>query len=335
MDIGIAFDLRTDFAAPPGAPVDRLEEYDSRETVDAIAAALAALGHAPRLLGGGRRFVEAVLARPPELVFNIAEGWGTRSREAHVPALCEMLGIAFTHSDPLTLALTLDKAMTKRVIASHGLRTAPFAVVERANDLARIDLPFPLFAKPAFEGSSMGIRATSRVTDERALAAEVTRLLRDYAQPVLVETFLPGAELTVGVLGNGTGAWALGTMEITPRDGNTADFVYGLETKRDFRRAVTYHSPARTASLAAVFQSERIAVEAFQALGCRDVARVDFRLDAAGLPNFVEINPLPGLSPTTSDLVILANLVGETFESLIGRIVEAALRRLPQRSGAS
>src|SRR5947208_14402278 len=205
MDIGIAFDLRSDFALEAGSPVDRLEEYDSPETVEAIATALAANGHRPRLLGGGRRFLEQMLARPPELVFNIAEGWGTRSREAHVPAVCEMLRIPFTHSDPLTLALTLDKPLTKRVAASHGVPTAPFAVVATLDELRAARLPpFPLFVKPAAEGSSMGVRKSSRVTGHAQLEAEVARCLADYRQPVLIESFLPGVEVTVGVIGNGS-----------------------------------------------------------------------------------------------------------------------------------
>ena len=252
MDIGIAFDLRSDFAAEPGAPIDRLEEYDSPETVRSIEQVLRAQGHEPRLLGGGRRFVEAVLARPPALVFNIAEGWGSRSREAHVPAVCEMLAIPFTHSDPLTLALTLDKALTKEVLASHGIATPRFAVVESISDLARVDFPFPLFVKPSCEGSSMGIRQTSRVLAEKALKAEVARTLRDYGPPVLVETFLPGVELTVGVVGNGAGAEVLGVMEIEPRVGKPEAFVYGLETKRNYVEEVAYHVPPRNVPAATV-----------------------------------------------------------------------------------
>jgi len=329
MKIGIAFDLRSDFQPDPGAPLDRLEEYDSRETVDAIAAALAAAGHEPRLLGGGRRFLEAVLRDPPELVFNIAEGWGTRSREAHVPAVCEMLGIPFTHSDPLTLALTLDKPLTKRVVASHGIATAPFFVAERAEDLRGAPLPaFPLFVKPAAEGSSMGVRRSSRVTDAAALEAEVARCLRDYRQPALIEGFLPGVEFTVGVVGNGASREVLGVMEIEPLTSKRDEFVYGLETKRDYLAQVAYHVPPRSISAAERAAVERVALDAFSALGCRDLARFDIRLDAAGVPNFIEVNPLPGLSPVSGDVVILSKKNGWTYERLVNRVVdEAAVRQ--------
>jgi D-alanine-D-alanine ligase len=330
LDVGIAFDLRSDFAAEPGAPVDRLEEYDSPETVRAIEEVLRARGHVPRRLGGGRRFVEAVLARPPDLVFNIAEGWGTRSREAHVPAVCEMLGVPFTHSDPLTLALTLDKGLTKRVLQSHGIATPRFAVVDSVDDLDGVDLPFPLFVKPACEGSSMGIRRSSRVLDARALEAQVARTLVDYAQSVLVEAFLPGVELTVAVVGNGDDAEVLGVMEIEPRAGTPEDFVYGLETKRNYAAEVAYHVPPRNVPEATVRDVERLALSVHRALGCRDVCRVDVRLDAGGVPHVLEVNALPGLSPVTSDIVILSRAAGRTYDGLIGRIVEEALARRPR-----
>lgn len=327
MDIAIAFDLRSDFAPEPGAPIDRLEEYDTRETVEAVARALASHGHRPRLIGGGRRFVEAVLAGPPELVFNIAEGWGTRSREAHVPAVCEMLAIPFTHSDPLTFAVTLDKVMAKRIVASHDVPTAPFSVVRSLDDLADLRLPFPLFVKPACEGSSIGIRRSSRVVDAKALAVEVGRTLADYGAPALVEIFLPGVEATVGVLGNGNRAEVLGVMEIEPRNARRDEFVYGLETKRGYLEEVAYHVPPKNLSAAQIREIERVALASFAALGCRDVARIDVRLDGRGVPNFIEANALPGLSPVSSDLVIMTKARGATFEELIGRIVDAALAR--------
>src|SRR6188768_3241772 len=217
MRIGIAFDLKSDFDADASGPEDRLEEYDSTATVEAIAGVLKELGHEAQLLGGGRRFVERVLAAPPDLVFNIAEGFGSRSREAHVPAVCEMLRVPCTHSDPLTLAVTLDKAMAKRLAASMGVTTPRFAVVETPEQASDLPLEYPLIAKPLFEGSSMGIRRHSRVADVAALRREVERLRRDYAQPALVEEFCSGPEFTVGVEGTGSRARVIGVMEIAPR----------------------------------------------------------------------------------------------------------------------
>jgi D-alanine-D-alanine ligase len=326
LDIGIAADLRPDERETDSGPDDRFEECDSRTTVDAIAAALASRGHRPRFLGGGRRFLEELLARPPALVFNIAEGFGSRSREAHVPAVCEMLGIPFTGSDPLTLAATLDKAVGKRLVAAGGLATPRFAVVEDADEIGGLDLGFPAIAKPLREGSSIGIRRSSRVEDSAALAREIHRLLADYSEPVLVEEFLPGAEFTVGVLGQGKDARALGVMEVVPRSGRTEDFVYSLEVKRNFRAEVDYHVPPKRPALL-VKNVEELALACARALGCRDLSRVDVRLDAKGKPHFLEANPLPGLAPGTGDIVILAERAGIAYADLIECVVQSALAR--------
>ena len=327
MRIGIAFDLKSDFEAPPeGSPDDLLEEYDSESTIDSIAVALRSLGHEPRKLGGGRRFLEEVLRSPPDLVFNIAEGRGTRSREAHVPAACEMLGIPFTHADPLTCALTLDKSLAKRVAASAGIPTPAFRVVESAAAASGHGLRFPLIVKPAFEGSSVGVRRSSRVTNEATLLAEIGRVAAGYHEPALVEEFCPGMEMTVGILGTAGDARAIGAMAILPRLSRADEFVYSLEVKRDWEREVEYAFPPPI-DPALVREVEEVAVAAHRVLGCRDVSRVDMRLDAEGRPQFIEVNPLPGLNPRTGDLCILAGKAGLAYERLIGSIVESAIRR--------
>lgn len=326
MRIGIAFDLKSDFAPDANGPEDRLEEYDSDATVDAIAGALRELGHAAVRLGGGRRFVERVLAAPPDLVFNIAEGTGTRSREAHVPAVCEMLGIPCTHSDPLTLALTLDKNMAKRMAAACGVPTPSFQVIERVEDVDEVELEFPLMVKPTFEGSSMGIRRHSRVTDRDALRREIARIVGDYRQPALIEEFCPGPEFTVGILGEGRSARAIGVMEIVPRKARAEEFVYSLEVKRDWENEVEYHVPPRR-DARVIAEVEECARDAHHVLGCRDVSRVDVRLDAEGRASFLEVNPLPGLNPVTGDLCILSARGGLPYVKLIESIVRAASAR--------
>jgi len=332
--IGIAFDLRSDFEARAGGPDDLLEEYDSPETVESIASALRAAGHTTVLLGGGRRFVERVLRDPPELVFNIAEGHGSRSREAHVPAVCELLRIPCTHSDPLTCALTLDKGLAKAVVAAAGVPTPRSAVIADARELARLELAYPLIAKPLAEGSSIGVRRASRVADPRALHALVSGLIADYGGAVLVEEFCPGAEITVGLLGSGERMRVLGAMEIAPRTGRREDFVYSLEVKRDFEALVDYRvSPALDARLAA--RAGELALRAARALGCRDVARVDLRASADGEPQFLEVNPLPGLNPRTSDLVILARLLGSSHAELVQSIAREAIGRVLRESTAA
>ncbi len=331
LDIGIAADLRPSTAGSMAGCDDRFEEYDSPATIDAISAAIAARGHAPRFLAGGRDFLETVLADPPDLVFNLAEGFGTRSREAHVPAVCEMLGIPFTGSDPLTLATALDKGVAKRLVASAGLATPRFAVVERLADVPLLSLAFPAIAKPLREGSSMGIRSAARVDDRAALAREVERLLGDYAEPVLVEEFCSGPEFTVGILGEGAGARALGVMEILPRgsEGRAADlerFVYSIEAKRNWRAEIEYHVPPKR-DAALVRAVEELALASARALACRDLCRVDVRLDADGRPRFLEANPLPGLAPGAGDVVILAERVGIAYDELIDRVIGCALAR--------
>jgi D-alanine-D-alanine ligase len=327
LDVGIAFELRRDFAASADGPIDALEEYDTQSTIDAVAEALRWLGHRPRSIGSGRRFLETMLSGPPEIVFNIAEGRGTRSREAHVPAVCEMLGVPCTHSDPLTQALTLDKSIAKRVVQSAGVPTPPFRLVESAGDAdaAANALRWPLFVKPAFEGSSMGVRVTSRVLDRPALVREVERCLHDYRQPVLVEQFLPGVEVTVGVRGFGDRARVIGAMEVAPVTGAAGDFVYGLESKRNYEQLVRYHVPPRIAAHAR--DAEAAALAAYRVLGCRDIARVDVRFDEEGRANFIEANPLPGLNPVTGDLLVMTRLVGGRYEDVIAAILEEALGR--------
>lgn len=329
MDVGIAFDLKSDFIMPEDAPEDWLEEYDSHQTVSALVDAISAAGHRPRLLGGGRQLVAAVLASAPDLVFNIAEGNGGRAREAQVPSILETLHVPFTHSDPLALAISQHKWLAKKLVAEAGVAT-PRGVVAGGPALPDIDgLRYPVFVKPLFEGSSVGIRRSSRVDSAAELADWLVHLQETYRQPVLVEEFLPGQELTVGVVGTGAAARSIGTMEIAPTDGNVQGFVYSLEVKRNYEAEVRYlMPPALPPHLVA--EAESAAVAAHRVLGCRDVSRVDLRIDANGRPSFIEINPLPGLHPVSSDIVILARGHGWTYDGLVAAILESALERHPE-----
>ena len=333
MRIGIAYDLRREQPRDPDRPDDVLEEYDSEATVDAIAAALHDAGHAVSRLGGGRQFLERALAAsaghaPVDLVFNIAEGRGSRGREAQVPAVCEMLGLPYTGSDPLSLALCLDKALCKRIAASHGLATAAFCLVEDAAAIDSAPLPpLPAIAKPNAEGSSIGVRRDARCMTRAALASRVQTLFADYRAPVLVEQFIEGVEVTVAVLGTGPRAQVIGTMEIAPRQVSDQPFVYSLEVKRNYRQEVDYHVPPRLAA-ASVAAIEACALAAYRALGCRDVGRVDLRLDPGGTPWLIEINPLPGLNPADGDLPLIWRRGGRCYAELIAAILDQALLRL-------
>jgi len=324
VEIGIACDLVTDFATVDGEPADRLAEYDSEETVAALEAALGAAGHRTRRLGGGRRFLETMLRQPPDLVFNLAEGSGGRSREAQGPAGCEMLGVPYTHSDPFTMAVTLDKAAAKRLVRAAGVHSPDFEVLE---EVRPVDLEFPVVAKPLHEGSSMGIGAGSLVREATALGPVTTDLLERYRQPVLVEEFCPGAELTVGILGTGACARTLAVMEVAPRRRALDEFLYSGEVKHDWEVEVAYHVPPRVPPEQAARASE-VALAAYRALGCRDVARIDLRVDRRGEPSFLEANPLPGLHPVISDLAMLARPLGVGYEELILRILTCARERL-------
>lgn len=325
MIIGIAYDLKEDFVMEAGRPDDWFEEYDSEQTVLGLQEAIEALGPKTVRLGGGKTFLERIRKQRVDLVFNLAEGAKGRNREAHVPAVLEMLEIPYTHSDPLTLALTLDKEMAKRVVMSEGIPTPRFKLIKNQREVEQVDLPFPLFVKPVWEGSSKGIRSDSRVDDKEALRCEIGRLLSNYGIPVLVEVFLPGREFTVGVLGNGS-PYVLGVLEVVPSEGSVQDFVYSVTAKRECARMVRYRCPADLPPFL-LRRIEEMAIASFSVLGCRDVARIDIRLNERGEPSFLEANPLPGMANGYSDLVILGNLVGWSYERLVGTILRHALDR--------
>ena len=328
MRIGITYNLKSAAPLDPHLPDDSQEEFDSPSTIDALASELRALGHDVVPLGDGREFLEKVLAAPLDFVFNFAEGTGvSRAREARVPAVLEMLGIPYSGSDPWTLAVTLDKDSAKKLVAAAGVAVPRCVVLGAREPLDAVpsgQLVFPLVAKPAWEGSSKGIRNRCLVNAPGDLPEVVAHLRRDHRQPILLEEYIAGDELTVGIYGNEP-ARVLGVMRVVPRQ-PMAQFIYSLEIKRDFRRLVKYECPPPLppATLARV---ERAALTAYQALGCRDVSRVDFRL-RDGVPYFLEVNPLPGLHPDDSDLVIMAQALGWSYHRLIETIVHAALERV-------
>jgi D-alanine-D-alanine ligase len=330
MRIGITFDLKTDLPIGLDVPDDWQEEFDSPATVETIAAVLRAMGHQAVILGDGPGLLRQLLSDPPDFVFNLAEGQGiSRSREARVPAVLEMLGIPHTGSDPLTLAVTLDKDCAKRLVAGEcpSLRVPAGCVVPPgATPDPGLLPPFPLIAKPAWEGSSKGIRGTCLVRSPHELPAVVGQLHRDHRQPVLLEEFIAGDELTVGVVGNSP-PQVIGVMRVVPlAEDASRPFLYSLEVKRDWERQVRYEVPPPYPP-ETIARLNRAALEAYRALGCRDVCRIDFRLHPERGPVFLEANPLPGLNPDYSDLVLLARGAGWTYERLITTIVEEALRR--------
>ncbi len=329
MKIGITCDLKTEVSLAAEVGDDSQEEFDSPVTIEALAGVLRRLGHEVEILGDGRPLLERLLSDPPDFVFNLAEGEGVgRSREARVPALLEMLRIPYSGSDPLTLAVTLDKDCAKRLVASHGVAVPRGVVVEPGDDLLplidRAQLQLPLIVKPAWEGSSKGIHATSLVEHLLDLPVVVATAQRAHRQPVLVEEFIDGVEVTVGVLGNDPPE-VLGMMEVVPLQ-RERPFIYSLAVKRDWQRQVRYRCPPELPAEAHSALAQA-ALTVYRSLGCRDVARIDFRCTRT-TPYFLEVNPLPGINPESSDLVFLARAGNCDYERLIGRILEAALTRV-------
>ena len=290
---------------PAGLPDDTFEEYDSETTIASISGALRGLRdvHVEPVPADSRlpwRLTEGKF----DFVFNMAEGQGRRCREAIPAAVCELLGVPFTGPDALTLGMTLDKHIAKRVVAPDVPVARGVLVEDETTAQALNGLHYPVIVKPNDEGSSKGIRENPVLADSTAALNRCRWLRTRYACPVLVEEFLPGAEVTVGVVGNGAGARVLGMMEISPSEAQPF-FVYSLEVKRDYKSRVRYYVPPRVAP-DTVELLGRLALVAYRLLGCRDIARIDFRLDSTGEPCFMECNPLPGLNPETGDIVLLS-----------------------------
>lgn len=320
--IGLCYDLKSDYLAAGFAPHEVME-FDEEVTIAGIEGALRGLGHRVERVGRGIELARRLAAGERwDLVFNLAEGLRGRSREAQVPAVCEMFDQPYTFSDPLTCAVTLDKPLAKRLVRDNGLPTPPFAVVETAEDADAVRLEPPLFAKPAAEGSSKGVDGRSRISSRDELRATCAELLETFRQPVLVERYLPGREMTVGIVGNGDEARVVGVMEVLFRDGTDTD--YTATNKAEFESRIEYRLLDGDAL---GMRACEVALGAYRALSCRDAGRVDLRCDENGEPCFLEVNPLPGLNPVYSDLPILSGLAGIPYDQLLGSIVDAASRR--------
>ncbi|MGH7591838.1 MAG: D-alanine--D-alanine ligase family protein, partial [Gemmatimonadales bacterium] len=313
-------------------------EWDEPATIDAVARALAALGEVIRLEADAD-FPQKLRAAHPDFVFNIAEGLYGVNREGHVPAICEFYGIPCHASDPLTLAISLHKGRTKEILAQRGVPTAPFILAETATDARNVSLPFPLFAKPAFEGSGKGVSVKSLCHHRGELVTQVEHLLETYHQPVLIETWLPGPEFTVAIIGNGAEARCLPLVgfrfDTLPAG---APPIYGYEAKWIWD---TVQSPLEIFQCpAAIPESQADAVRAaalaaYRALDCRDWCRVDVRCDAAGQPMVVELNPLPGILPDPRDNSCFpkaARAAGMDYDALIQAVADIAWRRISGRS---
>ncbi|MFN2138145.1 MAG: D-alanine--D-alanine ligase [Candidatus Promineifilaceae bacterium] len=347
MHVALLANLKKNAPTWPGMLPDQWDDLDSEETIAAITGALEAGGHSVTFMEAGQTLYDRLRDTRPEFCFNISEGHFGDSRESLAPAIMDMLRLPYTGSGVLTLALTLDKPMTKRVLAYHGLPTPPFQTFERTTEPLDSDLKFPLFLKPSREGTGMGISAESIVTDEAGLRRQLRRLFDLYDQPVLAERFIEGREVTVGVVGNLNSpvAWRLPEDEEAPRVSGGLHFFPPLEidmSRYPEEERGIYTSKIKTtlvhdfhylcpAPLDADMLEELnwLTAATFRVTGCRDVARVDFRLDANDndKPYILEINPLPGLNPEYSDLAIEAQAEGWAYNDLVNRILDEAVER--------
>lgn len=357
--IGLAYNLKPsppasgDAAPPPAASSnprharralhpeleqpDLYAEWDEPETIDAVERALSVLGEVVRL-EADQSFPDRLREARPDFVFNIAEGLYGPNREGQVPAICEFFGIPCHASDPLALSLTLHKGRTKEILSFYGIPTAPFAVVETKAEARKVKLPFPLFAKPAIEGSGKGITIRNVCHNRAELLALTGDLLKAYRQPVLIETYLPGPEFTVAVLGNGSDARCLPVVamrfDCLPEG---APPIYGYEAKWLWDTLESpldiYECPARIPEDFAA-EIRDVSLRAYHALGCRDWCRIDVRCTADGQPLVVELNPLPGILPDPRDnscFPMAARAAGMSYDQLIQTVADIAWRRISGR----
>lgn len=318
---------------PADVPPDAGADFDSMETIQGIQAALETDGHRTLFIPADRDLPYALKKYKPDICFNYAEGLGGDAREAQVPALLEMLKIPYTGSRVLTNAISLDKTLTKRIWRDRRLLVAPFQEFITGEEPARAELRYPLFVKPAREGTGMGVDTKAIVTNETELRERVRYVVSIYKQPALVEHFLPGREFTVGVLGRSDaklfsrrpewygddGYHRFPIMEIGHKDDAVTPGIYSKAAKsKDVGEegAPEFLCPAPIdAEMNKKLQ--HLALRAHNILGAMDYSRVDIRLDAEGNPRLMEINTLPGLSKDYSDLCLICNAEQIAYEDLV------------------
>ena len=347
MKVALLANLKKNAPTWPGMSPDYWDDLDSWETIEGITTALEKAGHQVVFLEGDQGLYNNILKVQPDICFNICEGHFGDSRESQIPAILELLRIPYTGSRVLTLALALDKPMTKRVLTYHGLPTPPFQVFERLDEPLDPNLQFPLFAKPSRGGTGIGVSAESIVHNEVELRGQLERIFDRYKQSALVERYIEGREITVGLVGNlaPPAARRIPEDENAPRITRGLDFFpplevnmaayppeeAGLYTNRIKVELVHEFHWTCPAQLTAeqIEDLNWLAAATFRVMGCRDVARVDFRFDANDndKPYILEVNPLPGLNPEYSDLCLEAKAGGWEYEQLVNRILDEAIYR--------
>jgi D-alanine-D-alanine ligase len=323
MLIGITFDLRDQYLEL-GFSEEETAEFDKESTIEAIEKTLEVLGHSTERIGNIWDLTgQLAKGKKWDLVFNIAEGLRGIGREAQVPAILDAYNIPYTFSDPLVLSVSLHKGMTKRILRDLGIPTPNFYEVNTIEDISKVNLNYPLFAKPIAEGTGKGIHANSKINNKAELTKVCIELLKKFNQPVLVEEFLPGREFTIGVVGTGGKARIVGAMEVILLKSAEQE-VYSYANKENWEDRVEY----KLVDDQIVKQAEEFVIAAWRGLGCRDAGRVDVRIDRNGIPNIIELNPLAGIHPTISDLPIICNLKNIPYKTLFSWIIESACERI-------
>lgn len=320
--VGLTYNLKKGIKSD----VEDIEaEFDSIETVNAIKKALEKFNCKVELLEADSDVISKLYLKKPDIVFNIAEGFYGRGREAHIPALLNFLRIPFTGSDETTLCIALDKALTKRILSTHGIKTPKFQLVSHVEEFNK-KIDFPLIVKPNAEGSSKGISDFAIVHDIDELNSLIAKNCERYKQCMLVEEYIKGREFTVGIIGNGNEITVFPPMEIKYKKSDEKYNIYSYTVKRNYKEYVEYICPPLLEEKI-MDKMIRTAKKIYEALECKDFSRIDFRLSPEGKIYFLEINPLPGLAPGYSDFPMIAEFCGVNYDELIKKILNSALKR--------
>lgn len=321
---GICFNLKKSFSS------DADEEYDEIETIEFLRERLEGFGFEVILIEQDKSLFEKLANHAFDFVLNIAEGIGkTRSRESQVPCILEWQNIPYYGSDPVSLAITLDKWLTNVLLKNADIPVPGMVVINGIDQIQEIDISFnrhKYIVKPRWEGSSKGIFNDSVVSSVSQCQGKLRDVIGKYSQPALVEEFIEQDEITVGVCGNGSELELLGMMKISQRNA-TPEFVYSIENKRDWREKIKYERADEVISVKVANLTAQYAKAAFGVLGLRDVARIDFRVDNNGIPRIIDVNPLPGLSPKYSDLMLMSKLYNKNFSDVVDKIITISLKR--------
>ncbi len=335
MDIALTFNLKKEDETKPA---DYFSEFDSQETINAITGALESKGHKVKFIEGDHPNLFSFFKNNRiDMVFNIAEGKHGKFRESEIPAILDYFGIPYTGSSTFSLALALNKALTKKILKAENIPTPAFQVFQKGNEKLDRNLKFPLIVKPNCEGSAKGINASNVVHSEKELFAKVKEIINAYKQEVLVEEFIDGKELTVGILENGKPV-VLPILEIDfSTCKKSGEYFYSWRMKEfqgdaDLGLTPTFHCPARLDKETEKLVKET-ALRTHRAVQCLDISRTDIRLDKNNIPYVLEINPLPGLNPRESNFPIMAYAAGMKYEDLIEAILSSASKRRKTTDG--